>query len=183
MVDTTQLQHLTKPFYEQSVFDVAKSLIGCYLVLETDNGGKVGEIIETEAYPGIGDRASHSHKGLTKRTEPLFGEAGRAYVYLIYGGYYCFNVVCDTPSSGAAVLIRAVRPLEGLAGKTSGPGLVCKSYGIDKQYNTHDLTFPPLQIFRPVEFVPPQTEASKRIGVDYAGPDAELLYRFKLPSS
>lgn len=183
MVDTTQLQLLTKPFYEQSVFDVAKSLIGCYLVLETDNGGKVGEIIETEAYPGIGDRASHSHKGLTKRTEPLFSEAGRAYVYLIYGVYYCFNVVCDTPSSGAAVLVRAVRPIEGLEGKTNGPGLVCKSYGIDKRYNTHDLSFPPLQIFRPANFAEPKIEMTKRIGVDYAREDAELLYRFKLPSS
>lgn len=168
-------------FYQQDTIRVAQELLGNYLVLEQNGIRRVGRIIETEAYLGVGDRASHSSKGPTPRTQVLFGPAGIIYIYLIYGIYHCLNVVTDRPETGAAVLIRAVEPVANLEGKTSGPGLVCKAYGLDRTFNGLSISEGPLTI----EFDPEQMKngpvpfnASPRVGVDYAGEDRDKPYRF-----
>ncbi len=165
-------------FYARKTTTVATELLGKYLILNDNE--KIGLICETEAYPGIGDRASHSHRGPTPRTVPLFGPAGTVYVYLIYGLYHCLNIVTDTPESGGAVLIRAVKPIKGLTGKTSGPGLLCKSYGIDRTYNGSSITTGPLTIQGDPEAEIPAYTSSPRVGVDYAGADASLAYRYRI---
>lgn len=172
---------LLKGFYSRDTILVAKELLGKYLVLKKDKELKVGRIVETEAYPGVGDRASHSHKGVTPRTKVLFGEAGIVYVYLVYGMHYCLNVVTDKPKTGGAVLIRRVEPIKGLLGKTSGPGLVCKAYEIDKTFNGLALTKNPLTIREKIgERGPTKIGRGTRIGIDYSGQDRERLYRFQV---
>lgn len=177
---------LPTAFYERDTITVAKELLGTVIVLEEPmpDGSivrKVGRITETEAYLGLTDKASHSSRGLTPRTKVLFGPAGRWYVYLIYGMYYCLNVVTDSPESGGAVLIRAVEPIEGLTGKTSGPGLLCKAFGIDKRFNDTPVTEGPLTV--QTELWPhktPNYTEHTRVGIDYAGEHKDLLYRFKV---
>lgn len=129
--------------------DVAPQLLGC--ILERTIDGKVVrvKIVETEAYDET-DVASHSYKGKTQRTEVMFGPSGYLYVYFTYGMHYCCNVVVGENGYGAAVLIRAVEPLDGLElleqrrGKTgvettNGPAKLCQALGIDKSMNGHDL--------------------------------------------
>lgn len=166
-------------FYARDTVTVARELLGKYLVLDAPEP-RIGRISETEAYPGITDRASHSSRGRTERTQPLFGPPGIIYVYMIYGMYYCCNVVTDTPESGGAVLIRAVEPLTGLTGKTSGPGLVCKAYGIDKSFNGQSIVTSRLTVCQLPDESLPLVVALPRVGIDYAGPDKELLYRFRI---
>lgn len=177
-------------FYQQPSLIVAEQLLGKYLVLkvpdspnESNDGISnyiVGIIEETEAYLGIGDRASHSSKGRTPRTKVLFGEAGTIYVYLIYGIYHCLNVVTDTPESGGAVLIRSLIPVRGIEGKTSGPGLLCKSLGITLEFNGQSIVTSDLTIQRPHTPISFDILRRPRIGVDYAGPDKDLPYRFTI---
>lgn len=121
-----------------------------------------------EAYLGEHDLASHSSKGRTKRTEIMFGEAGFAYVYLIYGMYHCFNVVTESSGIGSAVLIRAVEPIANITGRTQGPGLLCNAMMLDKQYNGHDLLSDDLYIKRMELNVSNDIIESPRIGVHYA---------------
>lgn len=182
MVDINQLSQLSPSFYEQETVTVAQKLLGKFLVYHDPESTltKVGQISETEAYPGIGDRASHSNKGLTPRTQLLFGPAGHWYIYLIYGMYHCLNVVTHTPESGGAVLIRAVTPIQNLTGKTSGPGLVCKSYEIDRRFNGAAINDSPLTILHDPSLATMVFSSGPRIGVDYAGPDKELPYRFRI---
>jgi DNA-3-methyladenine glycosylase len=174
---------LPQTFYEQSTVAVAQRLLGKYLVLTDNQVTRIGIINETEAYPGLVDKASHSSRGVTPRVAHLFEKAGMSYVYMIYGMYYCFNVVTDTPESGGAVLIRSVIPLEGLTGKTSGPGLLCKSYGITKAHNKIPVTQPPLTIEQADNHIVSGYIAKPRVGVDYAGSDKDLLYNFQLQQS
>lgn len=171
---------LPTSFYERDTVTVAQELLGTYLVLETAQGKKIGRISETEAYLGITDKASHSSRGRTPRTEVLFGPAGIIYVYLIYGMYHCLNVVTDQPETGGAVLIRSVQPISGVEGKTSGPGLVCKAYGIDRTYNGLPITQPPLTIQYDPATPQPAFESLPRIGIDYADEDRHLPYRFRI---
>ena len=138
---------------------VAPLLLGCRLERETESGQKlVGRIVETEAYDQS-DAASHSYRGLTPRTEVMFGPAGRLYVYFTYGMHYCCNVVCGPVGMGSAVLIRAVEPLggkqvmrqnrRGIASDlnlTNGPAKFCQAFVIDKALNGHDLRTPPLKL-------------------------------------
>ncbi len=177
-----ELVSLPLEFYAQPTLTVAGQLLGYYLVLEGDRP-KIGRIIETEAYLGIDDKGSHSSRGRTKRTETLFGAAGTVYVYLIYGIYHCFNVVTDLPETGGAVLIRAVEPILGLTGKTSGPGLLCQSYGIDRSYNGKLITDGPLTIksepnHQPI--APSQIECLPRVGIEYADEDKDRPYRYRI---
>jgi DNA-3-methyladenine glycosylase len=178
-----KLSVLPESFYQQDTVTVAQQLLGTYLVLEdaTSTGiRKVGRISETEAYVGIGDKASHSNKGITPRTQTLFGAAGTIYVYLIYGMYHCLNVVTDTPESGGAVLVRAVEPVEGLEGKTSGPGLLCKAYGIDRSHNGQSIVASRLTIQKDLGTAIVPFTAHSRVGIDYAGEDKDRLYRFRI---
>ena len=168
---------LPRSFYDRDTVTVARELLGKYLVHKTPDGTRVGRIVETEAYVGAHDRASHSCRGLTARNAPMCGPPGHAYVYLIYGMYYCMNVVTEREGHAAAVLLRAVEPVEGIEGRTQGPGLLCRAMGIDKRLNGHDLVSDDFHIIRgiPAKF---GIVKRPRIGVDYAGAWARRHLRF-----
>lgn len=180
---------LPRSFYEQPTLEVAKQLLGKYLVRVTETGPVVGKIVETEAYVGPEDRASHASRGRTRRTEVMFGPPGYAYVYLIYGMYYCFNVVTEREGYPAAVLVRAVEPMSPLQSRspnrsnllTNGPGKVCRYFGIDRSFNGIDLCRSVLFIEDRRTWIPPEEIAqAPRIGVDYAGRWKDMPWRFYL---
>ena len=129
------MRKLPRSFYDRNTTTVARELLGKLFV----HGDRVGRIVETEAYLGPHDLAAHSARGLTKRNAIMFGPPGYAYVYMIYGMYFCMNVVTEREGHASAVLLRALEPVRGLTGKTSGPGLLCNAMGIDRQLNGHDL--------------------------------------------
>ena len=123
-------------FYRQSTVEVARALLGSWLVRRVGRGRlAAGRIVETEAYPP-GDRASHSFRGMTKRNAPMFGPPGTSYVYRIYGIYYCFNVVTEAEGVAAAVLVRGIDQIA----EANGPGKLCRRLGIDHGLNQVDLT-------------------------------------------
>lgn len=165
---------LSRAFFARPCLEVAPELVGCYLV----HGGRAGRIVEVEAYVHEDDRACHARFGRTKRTSMLYGPPGHAYVFLIYGMYDCFNVVCEPEHSPAAVLIRALEPLPPLADGTDGPGKLCRALGITRAHNGVDLTrASPLAIERR-ERARPRLLTTPRIGVDYAGAWANKPWRF-----
>jgi DNA-3-methyladenine glycosylase len=138
----------------------------------------IGRIVETEAYQGPQDLAAHSARGQTKRNAVLFGSPGYAYVYLIYGMWHCLNVVTREQGVPHAVLIRAVEPLANLAGKTWGPGLLCKAMHIDRALNGADLCDRTLWIEEPTQSKRCRIARATRIGVDYAVSWAAKPWRF-----
>jgi DNA-3-methyladenine glycosylase len=148
------------------------------LMHHTASGVQVARIVETEAYQGPLDLAAHSSRGKTPRTEVMFGPPGHAYVYLIYGIWYCLNVVTRAAGTPHAVLIRALEPVSGIEQKTSGPGLLCKALNIDRRLNGADLCADTLWIATPEETYRPRITRATRIGVDYAGTWAAKLWRF-----
>ena len=125
---------LNRKFFEKNTLTVAKELLGKTLVFNNHQG----IITETEAYLGENDPASHAAKGRTKRTEVMYGKAGFSYIYLIYGMYYCFNIVTEQEDFPAAVLIRGVKLKS--AEHLDGPGKLCKHFGITTEHNKIDLT-------------------------------------------
>lgn len=166
---------LPEAFYARDALSVARELLGQLLVLEDSAApgarAKVGRIVETEAYVGEHDLACHASKGRTPRTEVLFGPPARAYVYLIYGMYHCFNAVTGPEGTAAAVLVRALEPLEGFpeGARTDGPGRLCRAMGLTLAHNRLGLLGPPLYV-RGAPPVPERLVArGPRIGVDYAG--------------
>lgn len=169
--------------------EVAPALLGSYLVRELDGRRLIGRIVETEAYLAEGDPACHAHRGETPRNRPMFGPPGRAYVYRIYGLHFCVNVVTEPAGRGAAVLIRALEPLEGeevMADRrgsrdlTNGPGRLCQALGIDLTCNDLDLTTPgPLYLLKPTQGETPYA-TSPRIGITQA---AEQPWRFYVPGN
>jgi DNA-3-methyladenine glycosylase len=163
------VRKLPRSFYSRDTIAVARELLGKYLV----HGDRVGKIVETEAYLGPHDLAAHSSKGRTKRNEVMFGPPGHAYVYMIYGMYFCMNVVTE---HAAAVLIRALEPVNDLTGKTSGPGLLCNAMKIDRRLNGHDLLS--ANFFVADGSAPFRIVKRPRIGVDYAGHWARRHLRF-----
>ncbi|MBI2786713.1 MAG: DNA-3-methyladenine glycosylase [Legionella longbeachae] len=169
---------IPKTFYERDTILVAKELLGKYLIHNHSGQEYIGKIVEVEAYLGQHDLASHSSKGLTPRTQIMFGPAGFAYIYLIYGMYYCTNVVTETEGVGSAILLRALEPIKNIKGKTQGPGLLSKAMHIDKQLNQHDLTSDTFYIARTEEEHPFTIVERPRIGVHYAKDWAEKLLRF-----
>jgi DNA-3-methyladenine glycosylase len=156
---------------------VARDLLGCLLVHQSGRRAYVGRIVETEAYVGPEDLACHASKGRTGRTEVMFGPPGHAYVYLIYGMHDCLNVVTDPEGHPAAVLIRGIEPVAGIAGRTDGPGRLTRAMHIDRRHNGFDLCRPPLFVARG-DRRPRQIAAGPRVGVDYAGPWAKRPWRF-----
>ncbi len=131
---------LPREFYARATLTVARELLGCWLVHDLSDGRRDGRIVETEGYVGPEDRASHASRGRTARTEPMFGPPGHAYVYLIYGIHHCLDLVTGPAGYPAAILVRALEPLEGIAGRTNGPGLLCRALAIDRSLDGADLT-------------------------------------------
>src|ERR1700681_974180 len=133
------MHKLPREFYDRDTIEVAKDLLGKYLVHVTGGRERIGRIVEAEAYLGPHDLAAHSAKGLTPRTRVMFGAPGHAYVYLVYGMHWCMNVVTEEEGHASAVLLRALEPVENLAGRTQGPALLCKAMAIDGHLTGHDL--------------------------------------------
>lgn len=172
---------LTRQFFEKPTLAVARGLIGTELVLHHPARERRARIVETEAYLGPEDRASHASRGQTPRNAPMFGPAGFTYVYLIYGIHWCLNIVTESPGYPAAVLIRAVEPIQPAddARQASGPGKVCRWLGVDKNWNKIDATGRLLYIEKDAMPAGPIV-AGTRIGVDYAGTWATKKWRFGL---
>jgi DNA-3-methyladenine glycosylase len=173
-----QIEKLPRTFYDRDTIDVARDLLGKYLVHVSDGVERIGRIVEVEAYVGSHDLAAHSSKGRTKRTQVMFGPPGYAYVYFIYGMYYCMNVVTEGEGHGSAVLLRALEPVQNVDGRTQGPGLLCRAMHIDKRLNGHDLLSDDFYIAAADRLEPFDVVAAPRVGVDYAGDWAAKRLRF-----
>ncbi|WP_421773881.1 DNA-3-methyladenine glycosylase [Gracilimonas sp.] len=190
---------LSRSFYERDdVVQISKELIGKVICTNFDGVQTAGVIVETEAYNGRTDRACHAYPDVrTARTETIYGPPGYAYVYLCYGIHHLFNVVSNREGMADAILIRAVKPIEGeeimvkRRGKdklkpviTNGPGKMSQALGITTSNNESDLLGDTIWIEdRGIEFAEKEIEASPRIGVDYAGEDAKLPWRFTVKGS
>ena len=172
------MKKLAHDFYMRDTRAVAQELLGTLLVRRVDGVERIGRIVETEAYLGAHDLAAHSSKGVTKRTQVMYGPPGVAYVYLIYGMHNCMNVVTEPAGNGSAVLIRALEPIANITGNTRGPGLLCKAMAIDRSLNGHDLMSEDFFIARPESRDHIAIVTRPRIGVDYAGDWAHELLRF-----
>ena len=172
------MQKLPRTFYDRDTICVAKELLGKWLVHKAGGVERVGKIVEVEAYLGEHDLAAHSSKGRTERTKIMFGPPGHAYVYLIYGMHHCMNVVTERDGHASAVLLRAIEPVKNLAGRTQGPGLLCRALGIDRRLNGHDLLSDDFFIAEPNVAEKISIVKRPRIGVDYAKHWAKRLLRF-----
>jgi DNA-3-methyladenine glycosylase len=158
---------------------VARELIGMHLVHADGQRLRRGRIVETEAYLGPADRAAHSARGRTARTEVMFGPPGHAYVYFIYGFWNCLNVVTAAAGTPHAVLLRALEPVSGVSERTWGPGLLCRALNIDRRLNGIDLRGDVLWLERaPARTPAPRIARATRIGVEYAGSWAKRRWRF-----
>lgn len=193
----TPLKPLERAFFERSTEEVARDLLGVWLLRSTADGVSGGPIVETEAYGGPEDRASHARAGRTRRTTPMFGQVAHAYVYLVYGMHECLNVVAYNAREAGAVLIRAIsvevgvdlirsrraRPIDPADRLCSGPAMVCQGLGVDRTFDGHDLTLgEELWLAAPSRRVTSkhQIVAGARVGVAYAGDWADRPWRFWL---
>jgi DNA-3-methyladenine glycosylase len=185
---------IPRSFYEQSTLDVARQLLGKDLVRKHPEGTTVGRIVETEAYVGPEDKACHASRGRTARTEIMFGPAGHAYVYFVYGFHHMLNIVTEQTDFPAAVLIRAVEPIRGIAlmkkrrsigdsrQLASGPGKLCEAFAIDRALNGSDLCGSVLYL-RDNGDSTTDIVTKPRIGVDYAGKWKHKPWRFLIRGS
>lgn len=196
---------LEREFYQrQDTVQIARDLLGKLIVVPDETGQRVsGMIVETEAYLGPEDRAAHSYGGRrTPRNEVMYGPAGHAYVFFVYGMYHQFNVVTGPVDHPHAILIRGVEPVEGIEimrerrsvpralatgvtqtvmpdkNLTSGPGKLCIALNIDRSLNGEDLLGNRVWLEDNREFSADEIAVGKRIGIDYAGEDAEKPWRF-----
>ncbi len=171
---------LPRSFYARDTRSVAKALLGKVLVHLDGGVRRAARIVETEAYHGPKDRASHARFGPTRRAAVMFGRPGVAYVYLIYGTSHCMNVVTGEEGFPSAVLLRAAEPVEGCLHGTRGPGNLCRALAIRRAHDDgRDLCGDDLF----VEDAPRPTErilSARRVNVDYAGPWAEKPWRYAL---
>jgi DNA-3-methyladenine glycosylase len=174
------VRKLPRSFYDRDTTLVARDLLGKWLVHEDAGVERIGRIVEVEAYLGPHDLAAHSSKGLTNRTRVMFGPPGHAYVYFIYGMYWCMNVVTEPEGHASAVLLRAIEPVQNVEGRTQGPGLLCRAMHIDRALNGHDLLSDNFFIAEPSESESEAFHIVKRprIGVDYAKHWAKRHLRF-----
>jgi len=172
------VRKLPRAFFDRDTTTVARELLGKLLVHRTPGAERIGRIVEVEAYLGAHDLAAHSAKGRTERTRIMFGPPGFAYVYLIYGMHHCMNVVTERAGNGAAVLLRAVAPVTGIAGKTCGPGLLCRAMDINRRVNGHDLLSDDFFVAAPEAEEKFAIVKRPRIGVDYARHWARRQLRF-----
>ncbi|MCA6381543.1 MAG: DNA-3-methyladenine glycosylase [Cytophagales bacterium] len=187
---------LPKSFYQrQDVVKIALELIGKVLVTNVNETLTSGVIMETEAYSDR-ERGCHAYKGMTARNKVMFGEGGIAYVYLCYGIHRMMNVVTNKKGKADAVLIRALKPLVGIdrmieraransiARLTSGPGKLTKALGIGRELNGQSLKGSDIWIQdEGINVTKHQIVSSPRIGIDYAGEDALLPWRFSFKDS
>lgn len=190
---------LPEAFYRRPADRVAPDLLGRYIVRRADGERLVARIVETEAYLGTPDRASHAWGGRrTPRTEVLYAPPGTAYVYLIYGMYHCLNVVTGDGSEGDAVLIRAAEPLRGAATMrrnrslereprpgdlAGGPGKLCQALAIDLADNAQMLTRGDLRITFGSPAPSDVVASGARVGIDYAGDAKHWLLRFAVAAN
>ncbi len=173
--------------------DLAPRLLGALLLSEHEDGVAAGRIVEVEAYEGPHDLAAHTAGARrTPRNEVMWGEAGHAYVYFVYGMHWCFNVVAHTEGKPEAVLIRAIEPVYGLdlmrrrrghrrsrdRDLTRGPARLCRALAIDRGDNGRDLHDGRITIRRGDKDDAPKIRVSPRVGIDYAGEDALIPWRF-----
>ena len=172
------MRKLARSFYDRDTIIVAQELLGKLLIYHSHGVEHVGKIVEVEAYLGPHDLAAHSAKGLTERTKVMFGPPGHAYVYLIYGIHHCMNVVTEREGHASAVLLRAIEPVVNVAGRTCGPGLLCRALEIDRHLNAHDLLSDNFYIAAPKKSELFSIVKRPRIGVDYAKHWAKRHLRF-----
>ncbi|HSZ84641.1 MAG TPA: DNA-3-methyladenine glycosylase [Puia sp.] len=192
----SKIKKLDDSFYNRNdVLKIAGELLGKILVTKFDGQFTSGRIVETEAYRGETDKASHAYGGRrTKRTEIMYGEPGKAYVYLCYGIHHLFNVITNKKNIPHAILIRALEPLDGIDimlertrktkldfTLTRGPGNVSKALGLLTQHTGKNLSEDEVFIADDdFKLNKKEIEITKRIGVDYAEEDALLPYRFSV---
>ncbi|WP_029451098.1 DNA-3-methyladenine glycosylase [Clostridium algidicarnis] len=192
------MEKLSREFYRRDALIVAKELLGNLIVKKVGNDILVAKIVEVEAYRGTIDKAAHSYSGkATNRTKIMYGDGGFAYVYLIYGIYYCMNIVASTIDNPEAILIRAVEPIDGIDimsklryGKdfnditkkqkinlTNGPGKLCIALNITKEDNGVDMYGEDFYILNneKKDFT---IETSKRINIDYSEEAKDFDWRF-----
>lgn len=181
-------------FLRDDVVSVARDLLGMELITCIGGVRTSGIITETEAYAGVHDRASHAWGGRrTARNEAMYAQGGTAYIYLCYGIHHLFNVVTNVAGTPHAVLVRSIRPVQGIEAmrtrrrqlttplRTDGPGRTAEALGLRTTLNGTDLFGGPITIgprlilLKPVDII-----AGPRIGVHYAGEDALLPYRFRI---
>ncbi|MEW8993678.1 DNA-3-methyladenine glycosylase [Clostridium sp.] len=193
-----KLNTLSPNFFQRDARKVAEDLLGKILVRNYMGFKLTGRIVETEAYVGKIDKASHAYNyKKTPRTEPLFKSAGIAYVYKIYGMYNCMNIVTGTEGDPQGVLIRAIEPIDGIEimsenrfkkpfadlksheifNLTSGPGKLCIAFNIDKSLNAHSIFSDELSLYED-DFEDFNIVYSKRIGIDYAEEAKDFLWRY-----
>lgn len=193
-----KLTALPLSFFQRDAREVAEDLLGKIIVRSYEGFKLTGIIVETEAYVGKIDKASHAYNyKRTPRTEPLFANAGIAYVYKIYGMYNCMNIVTGAEGDPQGVLIRAIEPIEGIEimsenrfkkpssqlnskeilNLTSGPGKLCIAFNIDKSLNTHSIFSKELTLYE-ANFKDFNIVYSKRIGIDYAEEAKDFLWRY-----
>lgn len=189
---------LNREFYSRDTITVAKELLGKVLVHKVNGNTLKGKIVETEAYLGIEDKAAHAYGGRrTKRVETMYGLPGTAYVYLIYGMYYCFNIITVKEGVPQGVLIRGIEPLQGIdqmlenrfkrpideitknqkKNISNGPGKLSMAFQIDKDYNGIDLCGQTIYLEDGAEEKIKIIETT-RIGIDYAEEARDFLYRY-----
>jgi DNA-3-methyladenine glycosylase len=186
------LMKLSRKFFTRpGTAQIARDLLGKLLVVPTDGTRVSGMIVETEAYLGIEDRAAHSHGGRrTRRNEITYAEGGHVYVFFVYGMYYQLNFVTGMVDHPHVVLIRAIEPVEGVEimrerrgimpdkNLTSGPGKLCIALDIDRRFNGEDLLGDKMWLEGYKDISNDGIAVGKRIGIDYAGEDAEKPWRF-----
>ncbi len=193
-ITTSLYEKPDRSFYEcDNVVEVARDLIGMLLVTSIDGVLTAGRIVETEAYCGRGDKACHANNKRTPRTETMYGEAGRAYIYLCYGIHHLFNVVTNKKGKADAVLIRALEPIVGLEEMklrrnshvklASGPGTLTQAMGIKTSMDRIDLRGDTVWIAQNPFSERIKIQTDRRVGVDYAGEDALKPWRFLLEGS
>jgi DNA-3-methyladenine glycosylase len=192
-----KVKKLNAAFYRQKdVVKIARQLLGKILVTEIEGVRTAGIIVETEAYAGVTDKASHAWNGRrTNRTEVMYMPGGLAYVYLIYGIHYLFNVITHVKDTPHAVLIRGLEPVDGIDMMkarflyknppyiTAGPGNLSKALGIDIRITGENLTGNKVWIEDAPEIKDDNVLVSTRVGVAYAGEDAYLPYRFSIKAN
>lgn len=183
---------LPQSFYNRPTLKVAQDLLGCFLVRKIGDKTIKAKIVEAEAYVGPKDLASHASRGRTERNGVMFGKPGTIYVYFTYGMHYMLNIVTEREDYPAAVLIRAIEPVntsfmfQVSSFKTNGPARLTKALKIDKSFNGLPIYAKKHRLWaesRDEDLKPRQIVKTTRVGVDYSGEYKNKLWRFYIKDS